>query len=405
MIMHLDADCFYVSCERLRNPSLIGKQVAVLSSLDAFVISRSYELKPLGVKVGTAAWEIRKIAPKAIFLSVDFRFYGAISNRMFDLLRDIAPEIEIYSIDEGFIEVTGLDTYYQKNYWELGEWVRQRIKDEVGITVSLGIAKSKTLAKLASEWHKPDGLAVITDDNLIDFLGNREINEIWGIGSRRGLKLNKYGIQTALDFYNTPLDKVKKWMGKVGMDMWLELHGQPMYPFLHDEPMPKSVSRTANFELKTVDPELVFAAAAFHAARVTSLLVAKKIYAERLHLFLRTKEFEIYDCSIKMVRPTNNYETIIKAVRKCFEKLFIPSRIYRGTGVTVDIDPNGTSEPDFFGEYERDERSAELTKVITELNLKYGRGTAIYLAALPIAKRKTPPKTGPDRLDGIMITV
>ena len=140
LFAHLDADSFYVSCERLAHPELDGRAVAVLSSLDAFVIARSYELKPLGVKVGTPVWDIRKAAPYAVFRSADFARYGKVSRWMFDVVRDIAPAVEEYSIDEAFVDLTGLDRCYGMTPNELGMLIKRRVRDEVGLTVSVGVA-------------------------------------------------------------------------------------------------------------------------------------------------------------------------------------------------------------------------------------------------------------------------
>ncbi|MDK9699657.1 MAG: DNA polymerase IV [bacterium] len=406
VIAHVDADCFYVSCERLRDPSLNGKPVAVCSSVNAIVIARSYELKPHGVTVGSPTWEVRKVVPNAIFYPADFQFYGHVSYKMFEVLKSISPELEIYGIDEGFIDLTGLDRLYKMDYEQIGRMIKKRVREEVGITVSVGIGHTKTIAKLASDYQKPDGLSYIHDGNLEAFLDDREVCDIWGFGSRWGIRIERFGLQTALQFYETPLEQVKKWMGKLGMDMWLELHGNAMYRLETEEAQPKSVSRTANFDLKTTDPDRVFAACAYHAARVVSILVAKNLYTNRVQLFLRSKDFSLQWAEAMPERSTNNYEIIIGAVRRAFEKLFRSGTIYRGTGVVVDVDPAGPNAPDIFGDFQKDERAAGLTKAIMRLNQKYGGGTATYLAALPMwAKRRGQNRTGPGRADGIQFDV
>lgn len=382
LILHLDADSFYVAAERIAHPELQNVPVAVLSSLDAFVIARSYELKPLGIKVGTTKWEAAEIAPNALFIPADFARYGKVSRQMFQVVRDIAPLVEEYSIDEAFADLTGLDTYYQKTPTELCQLIKDRIKQEVGITVSVGLASTKTLAKLASEYRKPNGLFVVNEMTLLPFLADRAIDEIWGIGGKRGPKLREQGIETSLDFYHLPLETVMRLLGKHGVDLWLELHEHCISPVSEEHTPPKSVSRTANFELKSGRADVVFAALSHHTAKVAAILVEDELYTRHLSIFLRRKDFTFDVASCKLPFPTNNYQLIIRAVHGLFRKSFQRGVVYRGTGVIAAMDPNGPFDLDLFVEYEQEQKMATLTHTITELNRKYGKGTMKYLCTM-----------------------
>ncbi len=390
LIAHLDADCFYVACERFSHPHLVGRPVAVLSSLDAFVIARSYELKPFGVKVGTPVWECRKLAPQTVFLPADFALYGKMSRRIFEVVRDIGGLTEVYSIDEAFTDLTGLDRYYNMTPWELGELIKRRISEEVGLTVSVGIGETKTIAKLASDYKKPDGLFVADENTLHGFLADRAVDEICGIGGRLNLVMERAGIRTALDFYNTPLDVIKKWLGKHGMDLWFELHGHVMSPIHTEYVAPKSVSRTSNYELKTTDPDVIFGALSYHALKVIGLLVTQNLHTSRVGHFLRKKDFTVDATWLSLAYPTNEYAAIIGALHKGFWRIFRRGVLYRGSGVMSDIDPRGATEPDLFGEYDRMERSAELIKSVATLNKKYGKGTLAYLCTYPYSSVRKP---------------
>ncbi|MCX7836026.1 MAG: DNA polymerase IV [bacterium] len=388
MILHLDADSFYVAAERLAHPHLQHVPLAVLSSLDAFVIARSYELKPLGIKVGTPKWEAQSIAPNALFIPADFSRYGKVSRQMFQVVRDLAPLVEEYSIDEAFADLSGLDTYYQKSASELCQLIKDRIQQQVGVTVSVGLASTKTLAKLASEYRKPNGLFVVTEQNLHAFLADRAVHEIWGIGDKRGPKLKEKGVETALDFYQLPLETVMRWMGKHGVDLWLELHGHCISPVTETYAPPKSVSRTANFELKSARPEVVFAALSHHTAKVVAILVEDGLFTRHLSIFLRRKDFTFDVASCKLPYPTQNYQVIVAAVRNLFEQCFQRGVVYRGSGIVAAIDPNGAFDLDLFVEYEREQKVANLTQAITQLNRKYGKGTMKYLCTMHHPKPK-----------------
>jgi len=401
IIAHLDADSFYVAAERLAHPELQNVPVAVLSSLDAFVIARSYELKPLGVKVGTSKWDAKKVAPNALFIPADFARYGKVSKQIFEVVRDISPLVEEYSIDEAFTDLTGLDTYYGMTQDELGMLIKNRIRKEVGITVSVGIGTTKTIAKLASDYKKPDGLFVVNDATLIDFLADRAIDDIWGIGGRRGPQLKARGIERALDLYNLPMETVIQWMGKNGADLWLELHGHCISPISTESAPPKSVSRTANFELKTTNPAVVYAALSHHAAKVVALLVDDELYTKRISIFLRRKDFTFDVASEKLSYPTNNHAVIVAAIRRMFIRSFHRNTVYRGTGVITEIDPNGTFDIDLFVAYESEQRAAELTRTVTALNRKYGKGTMKYLATMAISRNYRQQET--DRLGVALI--
>lgn len=400
LIVHLDADSFYVAAERLAHPELQNIPVAVLSSLDAFVIARSYELKPLGVKVGTSKWDALKVAPDALFIPADFARYGKVSKQMFDVVNDISPKVEGYSIDEAFADLTGLDDYYKMTAPELGMLIKNRIRKEVGITVSVGIASTKTLAKLASDYKKPDGLFVVDETTLLPFLADRAIDDIWGIGGKRGPQLKAKGIETALDFYQLPLETVMLWMGKNGVDLWLELHGNCISPVSTESAPPKSVSRTSNFELKTTNPAVVYAALTHHAAKVVSLLVDDDLFTRRMSIFLRRKDFSFDTASEKLPYPTHNHAVIAKAIRKMFVRSFHRNVVYRGTGVITEIDPNGPFDIDLFVPYDKEKQAETVTRTITDLNRKYGKGTVKYLSTTVIPRRY---KQQPDDRLGVAI--
>lgn len=396
LIAHVDADSFYVAVERVMHPELNNQPVAVLSSLDAFVISRSYDLKALGIKVGTSKWDAQKIAPETVFIPANFAYYGKVSQQMLDVMQTISPQVEAYSIDEAYLDLTGLDQYYQKSPEDLGDLIKKRILESIGIVVSVGIGKTKTLAKLASDYQKPNGLFVVNEDNLRHFLCDRPIDEICGIGPRWGEKLKQIGWETAWDFYQQPLPTVMKMMGKHGVDLWFELHGTAVSPVRVDSAEPKSISRTANFELKTRDRDVLFAALTHHTEKIVAMLVERNLFTKQVSIFLRKQDFSADFSTQKLPYPTNNYALIIRAVRNNFEGLYQTKTLYRGTGVITEITPSDGMNYDLFVPYEQEHKAKVLTETITKINEKFGRGTIKHLSTMLVPRRQE--RNTPERL-------
>jgi nucleotidyltransferase/DNA polymerase involved in DNA repair len=197
IIGHVDADCFYVSAERVRYDHLAGKPVGVLGNQGACVIAKSYELKADGVKTGEPVWEAIKKSPNSLYVKRDFRWYEVLSRLMLDAVRDLSPRVEYYSIDEFFFEAhppPGLD---HQAYAGL---IRDRIMEIVHVPVTVGIARSKTLAKLISDSAKPFGARAVLDrDAELKLLAPLPVTEISGIAGRRERTLMPWGIATCLD--------------------------------------------------------------------------------------------------------------------------------------------------------------------------------------------------------------
>jgi len=160
-IAHIDADCFFASCELVRRPELIGSPVCILSSQDACVIAKTYDAKAAGIKTGMPVWEAKKLMPHAVYLSADFHFYGLLSKKMFSILKRYAPDMEIYSIDEGFLDLNGTRDLWKKDYKGIAHDIRRSVQREVGITVSVGVSITRILAKMASEYNKPNGVTIV----------------------------------------------------------------------------------------------------------------------------------------------------------------------------------------------------------------------------------------------------
>ena len=227
----IDCNNFYVSCERLFQPKLNGKPVVVLSNNDGCVIARSDEAKALGIVMGTPAYMSEELFKKndVKVFSSNYTLYGDLSERVMKTLALFIPKIEIYSIDEAFLDMSEL--MYQ-DLLQLGVTIRKTVMQDIGIPVSIGIAPTKTLAKMANRYAKKKfkdvGVFYAANDRLVnEMLEFTEIEDIWGIGRQYSLLMRKNGFKTAKDVVSIPPDWVRANLSVVGLRLWNELRGMP----------------------------------------------------------------------------------------------------------------------------------------------------------------------------------
>ena len=240
----VDCDSFFVSCEQKMNPELKGKPVCVLSNKDGCVVSRSKEAKKMGVRMGQPYFMAKREFPDAIYISCHHDLYGEISNQVMGLLKEFSPKVQIYSIDEAFVDLTGLKRLYnKKNYQELAEFIKNEIKEKLDIPVSIGISSTKTLAKLASDKAKKTnfGIFSINKNNLQEILETTSVEEIWGIGKNLTLLCKKSGILNAYELTQKDDIWLDKTFGIRGREMKHELLGEIVSPIINEEKLPKSI--------------------------------------------------------------------------------------------------------------------------------------------------------------------
>lgn len=386
-IAHVDADCFYASCERARHPQLRDRPVCVLSSQDACVVAKTYDAKAAGITTGMPVWEAKKRLPHAECLSADFGYYGQMSDKLFAILARFSPEIEVYSIDEGFLGMHGLRGLWRKGYGEIAERLREAVHSEIGITVSVGVSVTKTLAKIASEFNKPDGTTIVPGRRILEFLHRVGARAIPGIGANREALLSKFGITTARQFAEADQRLIQRLLGKAGTELWRELRGESVFALELAPRLPKSIARTASLGEITTSREILAAHLAHHATRVATELVTKRYLAGRLAVFLRLKSFDSNSVGSHFACPTASYFTLSRAVLEALQRLYQPGELYRGCGVVAsEISAAVSITPDLFGVMARDERQGALFETLDAINLKYGSGTALMLASLPVKR-------------------
>ena len=228
-IMHIDADAFFASCEQAIHPELKGKPV-ITGKERGIVAAASYEAKARGVTRAMRLFEVKKVCPDCIILPSDYETYSLFSVRMFEIMRRFSPDVEEYSIDEAFVDLTGLRRSFHGSYESIAEKIRKAIETELGITVSAGVSLSKVLAKIGSKHNKPNGLTMIPGREIHLYLEKLPVEKVWGIGANTSAFLKKHGIVTALQFAKREEGWVDRYLSKPYREIWNELNGRSVYP-------------------------------------------------------------------------------------------------------------------------------------------------------------------------------
>jgi len=370
----VDCDSFFVSCEQLVNPSLLKKPVCVMSNNDGCVIARSKEAKQLGIKMGLPVFIAKKEFPGAVYLSGNMALYGEISARVMSKLKEFSPVVEAYSIDEAFLDLTGLKRLYRKPFIEVAQDIREKIKDEVGIPVSVGISSSKTLAKLATTRAKKDnGVYKIGFREISDELKKTPLIDIWGVGNNTAAFLGKYGIKTAYELILLEDGKIKQLLGKKGLELKYELMGESLYPVSDKYVAPKSIQKTSSFAQFTSKKSYILQSLHYHTHRACIKLRKLGLKTKTVGVMLRTKDFIIHTEKAVLLQSTDWEFDINKAVNLMFEKIYGKDTIYRSSGVYLS-DLAEDSQLSLFSSTPDTTKSTNLSKAWDKLENKYGRG-------------------------------
>ena len=397
--MYALADCnnFFVSCERVFRPDLWNKPVLVLSGNDGCVVSRSNEVKALGIKMGVPLYQIRDLVEKhhiACFSS-NFSLYGDLSARVMSLLRNHTTRFEQYSIDEGFITLDHVPPAERKTYCE--NLVRE-IYQGTGIPVSMGIAPSKTLCKVASKYAKKfpgyNGACMIdTDEKRLKALAGFEIGDVWGVGRQTAAKLAALGISTALQFAEMSESRVQSLLHKPGLLTWRELHGIDCIDT--SEMVSKqsiTTSRTFANPITTL-PLMEQQLANFCDTCARKLRMQKSLCAQ-LIVFAYTSRFrtDIEQCQIvqtvNLSIPTSDTRELLSYMLNAFRPYFREGVQFKKAGVIFSrIVPEGSVVADLFDERDRT-RDTALQRTIDKIRDKSGRNAILLATQLPTSKEQ-----------------
>lgn len=384
VIALVDCNNFFVSCERLLKPELIGKAVCVLSNNDGCVVSRSNEAKRMGIRMGAPYFMVKHHFKNAVFLSGNLPFYCEISSRVMNKLKDFTPDVEVYSIDEAFLDLTGLRKTFNCSYEEIAEKIVKEIKYEIGIDVSIGLSYSKVLAKLACEKSKKNQLNLkeSTFKQRTYKIGYRQIekelketliDDIWGIGKNTTALLKKYLIQTAYNFTSQNDIWIKRNLGKIGLDLKQELLGNSINPVISISQMPKSISRSESFKEFQTNINYITEELIRHIHKVSKKLRNLELACECISVMLRTKDFQVYDIKINLLNPSNNEFELIEQAKVMLHNIFQKNTIYRSVGFCAMKLVSSKERQISIFDTELTEKRDNLLKVWDKLEDKFGK--------------------------------
>lgn len=382
-IVHIDGDCFFANVEIAQNPALKGKCV-ITGKERGIAASYSYEAKAKGVTRGMRVGEILKICPEAILLPSDYETYSIYSKRMFEIVRRYTPDVEEYSIDECFADLTGLRRHLRMPYEEMVRRIKHDLDTELGMTFSAGLAPSKTLAKIASKWKKPDGLTVIRARDIPTFLANLPIEKVWNIGPNTTEYLHKFRMFTALDFISAPREWVDKHLTKPHKICWAELRGEALISFEFEEKHAyQSISKVRTFTPPSNEYAFVFAQLSKNIERACLKLRRHGLVTDTIYVFLKTQGFEYIGTEIKISQKVCVPNIIVREVKKVFDTLFSNRDVYRATGVILsNLSFMQGMQLDLFQEVAQIDQVTNIFRQVDKLSAKYGKHTVMLGSSL-----------------------
>jgi len=375
-ILHIDGDAFFASCEQSRDPKLKGKPV-VTGKERGIASSVSYEAKARGVVRASKLSDIKKICPDVIILPSDYETYSLLSKRLFDIVRRYTPQVEEYSIDECFADLTGLRRTFRMPYIEIAEKIKKELDSELGFTFSAGLAPTKVLAKIASKWNKPSGLVAIPGRHIHRYLEKLSIDKVWGIGTQTTAYLAKQGIKTALEYAQRDEDCIKHHLTKPFHEIWQELRGVSVYEVNPQEKETyHSVQKVKTFTPPTNDRKFVFAQLSKNIENACIKIRKYKLMSPEAIFFVRRQDFNDESIAVKFSRATNFPNEMVKALEPVFDEIFNPRFRYRTTGVMLlKLQEDTVPQMDLFGEAFRIEKIKKLYESLDAMRQKYGKHT------------------------------
>ncbi len=386
-IGHLDADCFYVSAERVRDSFLLGKSVGVLGNQGACVIAKSYEMKAAGVATGMPIWDARRLCPEGIYIKRDFRWYEVLSRRMLGLVREYSSRVEYYSIDECFFRAEVGRGRAASNCQDLAERLRDRVWSELRVPVTVGIARSRTLAKLISDAAKPFGaLAILDRVGERQLLERLPVTEVTGIAGRRARRLEPWRIRNCLEFVHADRGLIRQLLTASGEALWWELRGDPVFPINPQRVPHKSLSRGGNFDQASDDPHVIYAWLVRNLERLIEELTYHQVLAGQLTIWVSYRDGAVGVSTRDLTVATDRFEDLLEVARPCLRDAWRPHQAAKRMQVIAErLQPQGQMQLSLFESPETRVRAEQRARLKHEVNQQYGRFAVRSGATLPLA--------------------
>ncbi len=385
----IDCNNFYVSCERLFQPKLEGKPVVVLSNNNGCVVSRSQEVKNLGINMAAPWFQLKDIAKRhgIIALSSNYTLYADISNRVMRLLSQYSPDQEIYSIDESFLDLTGMDS--MTSLTEYAQSIRGTIKQCVGIPVCIGIAPSKTLAKLANhvakkqkQYHSVCDFNAMSARVLDNLLAKIEVSEVWGVGRRSAERLQQMGIATVLELKYSPAKRVRAEFGVVMERIVAELNGVACLELDDVTPPRQQIICSRSFGVSVVALEDLEQSVIAYTTRAAEKLRQQHSLAGGIQIYIRTNPHKEkspqYQQSIllPLFEPTDDTRLLCRAALSGLQQIYRSGHAYQKAGVMLTEIIAAAARPRMlFDDVAAQQKSTALMATLDRINRRMGSGT------------------------------
>ena len=390
LISLIDANNFYVSCERVFRPDLIGKPVAVLSNNDGCLVSRSQEIKDLGIKMGVPAFQIQHLVKRhnIQLLSSNYSLYASLSARVMSILETFSPSIEIYSIDEAFLDFTDLYPC-TKDPIAYGQEIRKTVLRYTGIPVCVGMGPTKTLAKLANfaakKWKQTGGVLNLSDkarrENLMKIV---PVDEVWGIGRQLSKQLNQLGIQTVWDLAQQSPQKMQQQFSVVMARTVMELNGIACLDLEEIAPDKQQIVCSRSFSRKLTTLQELTPAMAEFASRAAEKLRHQHSVAGCVTAFIRTNPFAEHEpqyqraATQKLQQPSQDSRIITGIVQQLLKEIYRPGYSYQKCGVQLSqIQPQTAPEQFDLFDNTQTQESPQLMQAVDQINRRFPKGIAI----------------------------
>lgn len=382
----IDVNNFYVSCERVFNPKLVGKPVVVLSNNDGCAVARSNEVKALGVAMGAPWFKLKDLAKQhgIIGLSSNYALYADMSNRVMSILRQYSPDQEVYSIDESFLDLTG---FQSRDLIQYGQDMRKRILKWTGLPVCVGIGSTKTLSKLANHCAKKRpvfnsvcNFNTMHPKDLEDLLGQAEVGEIWGVGRKLAPKLQALGFNTVLDLKRANPERLRQQFSVVMEKTIRELNGTVCIELEEISPAKKQIISSRSFGYPVSDYNSLAESITLYMSRAAEKLRRQQSFAGSVYVYIRTSPFKPDDpfysngLTIPLSSPTNDTRQLVNVVLWGLKQIYKPNYNYAKAGVMLgEIVQEEGIQTDLFSQMQTSPKSTALMTAMDNINRKMGK--------------------------------
>jgi len=378
IILHIDMDAFFISVEQRDNPALMGKPAAVCGSLSRSVVtSATYEARPYGIRAGMSTQEAKRRCPQLILVEGNHSKYTETAARIFSILKEYTPLVEVASIDEAYLDITQSLLLFQSPPL-IAKSIKDQIREREQLTCSIGVAPNKLLAKLGSRLKKPDGLLVIRKEEVEEVLRDLPVSKLNGIGPKLGEALNSIGVFTCGQLGKFPVSVLAKRFGVIGErlhEMGLGLDDSPVMPFDEEEDA-KSISHSVTLEEDTSDPNILRKVLLQLSEKVSRRMRRERFYGRRIAITVRYSDFFTFSKQKTLSKWVNSGNEIFKLASEIFESIPHPKPI-RLLGVGVSLLKKEWCQMDLF---EKKDKKDNLLKAMDRVNERFGDWTLTWAA-------------------------